>query len=342
MSRNFFIGLVIGLVLGVFLVGAGYLIYSHGKLLTPGGVATIVPRAKPLLQYTYENLKAKTHSPSEINFEKVIASDSARVVWQIAYQSDGKRVSGIANLPDKVSSESAWTKPVILLIHGSADFGEYYPGFGTEHLAQYLARNGYVTIAPDLLGYGSSDSAVKDSFEDRFLTYTAVLNLISSVENTWGPSTSLRANSDLKIGIWGHSNGGQIALSVLEISGKKIPTVLWNPVSKSFPYGILYYNDGFADKGKFLRKALADFEADYDVEKYSLTNYWDWISAPILLQQGSADPWVPKSWSETLNEQLTMSNKKIEYKVYSGNDHNMLPNWNQAAGDTLNFFKKEL
>lgn len=338
--------------MGIILVSTGYLFYNHGKLLTPGGVATIIPRPKPLLQYTYENLKKRTYSPSEINFEKVIASDSAHVVWQIAYQSDGKRVSGIANLPDKVSSESAWTKPVILLIHGSADLGEYYPGFGTEHLAQYLARNGYVTIAPDLLGYGTSDSAVKDPFEDRFLTYTSVLNLISTVcssEFVVRSQTSSEATNNYElttnncqIGLWGHSNGGQIALSVLEISGLPIPTVLWNPVSKPFPYNILYYTDSFEDQGKALRKFLADFEADYDVEKYSLTNFFDWINAPVLLQQGSADPWVPQSWSDNLNEQLTMKNKKIDHKIYFGNDHNMLPNWNQAAGDALKFFNKEL
>ena len=85
----------------------------------------------------------------------------------------------------------------------------------------------------------------QDVFEERFQTYTTAMNLLAGIEK-WE-----RAG---KIGIWGHSNGGQIALTVLEISQKEYPTVLWAPVSKPFPYSILYYTDEAEDRGKALRK----------------------------------------------------------------------------------------
>ena len=318
-------------------------------LLSPGNLS-IVSRPKPLLAYTYENLKQRQYLPSKIAFEKLTFTDSTHTVWQISFQSDGKKVSGLANLPVDISTSSAFIRPVIILVRGFASQIEYYPGFGTERVAKVLASNGFVVLAPDFLGYGSSDKPSLDVFEERFQVYVTVLNLISSVcssefvvrsQNTTTNNYELITNN-CQLGIWGHSNGGQIALSVLEISGKNIPTVLWNPVSKPFPYSILYYTDDFDDRGKELRKVLADFEKDYDVELYSLVNFLDWINTPILLQQGGADQSVQQKWSDDLMTSLKSKAKKVEYKVYPGADHNMLPNWGSAASDALNFYRSNL
>ena len=37
--------------------------------------------------------------------------------------------------------------------------------------------------------------------------------------------------------------------------------ILWAPVSKPFPYNILYYTDEAEDRGKWLRGEIAKFEA---------------------------------------------------------------------------------
>lgn len=296
------------------------------------------PVARSLLQYTFDSLRQRKFAPTEILYEKKVASEVKFSTWIFHYYSDGKKISGLANLPTGVSTQSAITAPTILMLHGSADSAaEYFPGFGTAPVAEVLARNGFATFAPDFLGYGTSDAASPDPFEDRFQTYTTTLTLLETLRQS------------VKVGIWGHSNGGQIALSDLEISGAKIPTVLWNPVSESFPYNILYYTNGYDDHGKWLRSELAKFETLYDVENYSTPNFLSWINAPILLQQGEADEWVPKAWSDKLYKELNdirvsspSTSLRAEYKVYSGADHNMKPDWNQAASDSLNFFKKYL
>ena len=120
------------------------------------------------------------------------------------------------------------------------------------------------------------------------------------------------------------------------------PTVLWAPVSKPFPYSILYYTDDYEDRGKALRKAIADFEKDYDIELYSLTNYLDKINAPIELHQGTTDESVPQKWSDTLAAQLKEKGKEIEYFIYPGADHNLLGGWNPAAARSLDFYEKYL
>ncbi len=173
-----------------------------------------------------------------------------------------------------------------------------------------------------------------------------MISLLSSLPNL---NTGLKAkNINLQIdpgrvGIWAHSNGGQIALSLLEITGKKYPTVLWAPVSKPFPYSILYYTDEFDDHGKALRKLVADFEKDYDAELYSPTNYFDWIKATLQIHQGGSDEAVPQVWSDDLVATLKEKEKHVEYFTYPGENHNFNNgSWSLAASRTSQFFKENL
>ena len=283
-----------------------------------GQIVSPVVREKPLDKYTVENL-GKREYKSEI----IIDEEVSRGVWNFHFDSDGKKVTGLAHIPAKCGK-----CPVIVQFRGYVDREIYKPGVGTKRTAEVFAKNGFISLAPDGLGYGGSDNPSADIFEERFQTYTTALNLLAGMES-WE-----RAG---KIGIWGHSNGGQIALTVLEISQKEYPTVLWAPVSKPFPYSILYYTDEADDRGKALRKKLAEFEKDYDVELYSLTNYLDRIKAPILIQQGTADEAVPKKWTDELVKRL-----KTQYLVYSGADHNMLPQWGRAVTQDVQFFQQSL
>jgi dipeptidyl aminopeptidase/acylaminoacyl peptidase len=148
-----------------------------------------------------------------------------------------------------------------------------------------------------------------------------------------------------KIAIWGHSNGGQIALSVLEISGKNYPTSLWAPVSKPFPYSILYYTDESDDHGKALRKLIAGFDALYDSDEFSIHNYYDWINAPIQIHQGTIDEPVPLKWSQELEKNLKDKGKEVNLYVYPGADHNLAGGenaWNLAVERSLEWFKINL
>lgn len=334
--KKFGLGLVVGFG-AFFITGIVWLwwqgFFAGAVIKSP--LATFKPR--PLDKYTIENLAKRDYSPSEIHFEKILKKNPNSTVWLFFYESDGKRISGAATLPTGVATTSALTTPqkVILMVHGFVEEKTYYSGFGTDHVASELAKNGYVTLAPDLLGLGQSDKGPADSFEDRFLTYTTVLNLLSSVENTC---------NGCKVGLWGHSNGGQIVFSVLTISQRPYVTGVWNPVTRFFPFNVLFYIDYFEDKGRWLRRTLATFEETYDVDLYSFTNYLSRIKAPILVQQGEADEQVPKRWSDEIvgNLKKEATESAVTYKMYPGADHNMIPSWDRAVGDLVNFYKRNL
>jgi dipeptidyl aminopeptidase/acylaminoacyl peptidase len=144
-----------------------------------------------------------------------------------------------------------------------------------------------------------------------------------------------------KIGLWAHSNGGMTAMLVLEASGEKYPTTLWAPVSKFFPYDVLYYTDEFEDRGKAIRKSLAELEQDYDVDLYSFDKYLDWIKAPLMIHQGLADEAVPASWTDDLVKKLKKSKTEVEYYTYSGADHDMKGSWDLVIQRDIEFFKNK-
>lgn len=306
-------------------------------------------KEKPLLKYSYQNLRRAKLNPSLINLG-VVLEDNKEFTSQMFYYSvrdairgenREKKVSGLINLPKKDG-----IYPVILMIRGFVPAEMYVTGIGTERASEFFAQNGFITVAPDFLGYGESDKSEGSSIEERFQTYTATLSLLSSLVNLNSgleSSYSGRIKADLsKVGIWGHSNGGQIALSTLEITGKNYPTVLWAPVSKPFPYSILYFTDDIEDHGKALRKVVADFENDYNIELYSPSNFYSWINAPIQIHQGTADDSVPLKWSDNLVADLEKLNKKVEYFIYPGADHNLMPGWNTAVQRSLDFYKINL
>jgi uncharacterized protein len=322
--------IILASILGVFLF-LNYTVKQEEKI-----------REKPLLRYAYQNLKKTEFKPSAINLGNGLGKDKNHISQMFFYKVGEKKVSGLLNVP---ADQGIY--PVIIMLRGFVQQEIYATGMGTQKAGEFFAQNGFITLAPDFLGYGQSDKASQNSIEDRLQTYTTVLTLLSSLVNLntgLDASYSGKIKADIsKVGIWAHSNGGQIAISTLEITGKNYPTVLWAPVSKSFPYSILYFTDEFDDHGKVLRRVVADFEKDYDTELYSPNNYYSWINAPIQIHQGTADESVPLKWSDNLVADLTKLDKKPEYFTYPGADHNLMPSgWTKAVERSLKFYKNFL
>ncbi len=337
----------IGFVLGVVTVFAGVKLAKNG-ILSPLSDKTDTLLPKPLEKYTFSSLQKTQFTPSTITLGKKVKEDEeiASYLFYFNVKDDktgvSRKVSGLMNLPKKPGNY-----PLIVMLRGFVDKAIYQPGVGTSRAGEVFARNGYITLAPDFLGYGESDNPSVNSIEERFQTYTTALTLFVSLSNLPvalqnAGLTDISADSQ-RVGIWGHSNGGHIALSILAVTGKAYPTVLWAPVSKPFPYSILYFTDEFEDHGKALRKVVADFETDYDIEKYSPTNYYQWIKAPIQIHQGMQDDAVPLVWSDQLSTTLEDLGVDIEYFTYSNADHNLMPGgWATAVDRSLGFYGEHL
>ncbi|MBU1033729.1 prolyl oligopeptidase family serine peptidase [Patescibacteria group bacterium] len=328
----------------------------------------------PLLKYSFENLsKQEFKASSPIRIEKLISKDldTKTYVLLFTYQSQGKKISGVLNL--KIDAENT-KKPAIIMIRGYVPLETYYSGEGTKNAATVFAENDYLTLAPDFLGFGESDPEPADTWEARFIKVVNVVDLIRTIQTF--PEIDLSQIAELpikkvsidtsKIGIWGHSNGGQIALSTLEVLGSNLPTTLWAPVLAPFPYSILYFSDEYEDEGKETRKYVSLFEDDYDVFDFSLTKHLDKLNGPIQIQHGTADDSALISWTEEFLAKVDLENElratassqsagasqsaekvkkeviNIDFYKYPGANHNLQPNWNQAVQKDLSFFEKYL
>ena len=295
---------------------------------------------RPLDKYQFARLKENKPQPSQIKIEGQLGQSTGSTAYIFFYQSEGRKITGLINIPLGQPPIQGW--PVIIMIRGYVDQKIYQTGLGTQRAAEVYANHGFVTLAPDFLGYGGSDQPPADIWEARFLRVVNVLDLLASVSSLDQSSLgNLRVNPQ-RIGLWGHSNGGMISLSLLAISGGDYPTVLWAPVSQYFPYDILYYAWEAEDRGKGLRKNLAEFEEKYDTESYSFDNFFEDIKAPVQLHQGTADPYIPLSWSDSLAQRLKSLGGQVVYYTYSGAGHHMEGVWEQVVARDLEFFNQLL
>lgn len=302
--------------------------------------AVIQIKPRPLDKYTIENLSKVNITPVKIEILDKLNEDADFTSSLFSFVFDPslspgqvpelKKVTGSVNLP-----AGKGPFPAVVMLRGYVDQKLYKTGDGTKRAGEYFAKNGFIAIAPDFLGYAGSDSESGNIFESRFQTYTTILTLLKSLK-------SIESWDGQNIFIWGHSNGGQIALTILEITGESYPTTLWAPVSKPFPYSILYYTDESDDGGKLIRRKLAEFEEQYDTNLYSITKYFDRIKAPIQLHQGTSDDAVSKDWSDALIKILKDQELAPNYYVYPGADHNLQPSWNSVVARDLKFFRKNL
>lgn len=292
-----------------------------------------VPTPKPFAAYTIENLASTAYPAGEFSIGKTLdeTPDFTSSLFSFSFapnpaKKEQKASTGIINVPAEAKNA-----PLVVMLRGYVDQEAYVSGVGTSKAAEVFAGSGYITVAPDFLGYAGSDANSDNIFESRFQTYTLALALLNSLDQIPGWDGQ-------HVFIWAHSNGGQIALTVLEITGKPYPTTLWAPVSKPFPYNVLYYTDEADDKGKLIRHELAKFEDTYDTDLYSIHNYYERITAPILLHQGTADDAVPLAWSQELEAKLSGLDKQITFYTYPGANHNMVPVWNTVVQRDLAFF----
>lgn len=326
---------VLGLLILLSLTLIGWRVSRRGEdILSPGGGEVL---AKPYDKYTIDNLTKRTYQSVKVEYGPIIEAAEWGESRMFYYVSEGRRISGVYNQP----KFTHMPRGKVIMARGYVEKEGYKSGMGTKNAAIYFAKNGYETYAPDFSGYGESDPEDPNALGARLVKPVEILDLVASV-STVRP-----------IYLWGHSNGGQIMLTVAEVLGKAQVTMgeegggvwgvegvtLWAPVSKPFPYNILYYTDEASDSGKWLRGQVAKFEQDYDVFNYSLDRYLDWINLPIQIHQGSADDAVPRKWSDELVKSLKEKNKDVTYYIYQGADHNMKPNWDMVVGRDVAWFQ---
>jgi uncharacterized protein len=328
-------------------------------LLSPFVADQSEAKKLPFLAYTIPALASRSFTATgPIVLTQTTKTDPAFSSVTFKFTTMGKTMSGLLNIPTGPASTSGW--PTLIMVRGFVAPEDYQPGVGTKNAAEFFAQHGYVTIAPDFFGYGQSEADFSDSWESRFTKPIQLAELIKTVEMyptlTASPGAELKlsANSPklnpAKLGIWAHSNGGQITLTTLEALHKPIPATFWAPVTAPFPYSLLYFSDENDDEGKLTRNWIAQFERDYDAFDFSLTQHLDLLHGTYQLHHGTADDSALKAWSDEFLAKVKKTNTNrpkddqiiFHYFTYPGANHNLQPGWDAAIQRDLEYFAKAL
>lgn len=273
-----------------------------------------------------ESLRQRDYKGGEIKIEDTLSSNSSYTKYLISYPSDGLKIYGIMNVPK--DNPPAGGFPVVILNHGYFNTSTYKSGDGTDTKANILANNGYLTLASDYRGFGNSEDSQGSTSRGHRPDYAIdVLNLIASVEN-------LDKADPNKIGLWGHSMGGEVSLRTAEATNNLKAIVLWAPTSANASDNAAFYGRG---------GSMSSPTPNPSVEGTSPINYLQYINAPVSLHQGLSDTEVNPQWSKNLNEALKKEGKQVEYFEYPGQDHNFKNlGWDLISKRTIDFFDKYL
>lgn len=269
-----------------------------------------------------ESLRKREYGEGEIIIEETLSKNNNYTSYIFSYLSDNLKIYGRMNVP-----AGAGPFPIIILNHGYFNQSSFQSGDGTQTMADILVRNGYITLASDYRGFGKSENDGQGSRGHNPNYAIDILNLIASIK-------SLPKADANRIGMWGHSMGGEVALRTAEATGKLKAVVLWAPTSARTSDNAGFYGRG---RGNPL------VSPNPETEGSSPINYLRYISAPISLHQGLSDTEVNPEWSKSLNDALKKESKQVEYFEYPGQDHNFRNlGWGEISQRTLDFYNKYL
>ncbi|PIR62134.1 MAG: hypothetical protein COY81_02565 [Candidatus Pacebacteria bacterium CG_4_10_14_0_8_um_filter_43_12] len=360
----FFITAIVCLSLGYLLAWYRYQ-YLDKNLLPSPLVSDQQLVEYPYLVYTFNALRERQYQATKINIESTMEIEDGYTSFIFSYAPLGKHMTGQLNIPNTVSANT----PVIVMVRGYVPPEIYATGVGTKSGAGAFAKAGFITIAPDFFGVGDSEPEPTDAWQARFEKPIVVIELIKSLETYGVPQTPITAVNQSKLGLWGHSNGGQIALSVLEILQQPIPTSLWAPVTVPFPYSVLFFSDEADDEGKAMRILVNQLERDYDLSQFSLTRYLDGLRGLIVLHHGTADESALIAWSDEFVAKIEKEDDRraaikkeyeqsatqsaeaaepalqpidITFYKYPGANHNLVPGWDTVVERDIEFYGEKL
>jgi dipeptidyl aminopeptidase/acylaminoacyl peptidase len=291
------------------------------------------PTPTPLHPFAIEAMRAREYPGSNITIEEILTPGSNYQRYIVSYQSDGLKIYALMTVPDGEKPPTGW--PVIVFNHGYISPEQYRT---TERYVAYqdaLARAGYITFKSDYRGHGNSEGTPSGHFGPGYTI--DVLNAVGSLKKY--------ADADPnRIGMWGHSLGGEITLRAMVVSGEITAGVIWagTVAPPSEQLGMWGGSGGGHGAPSAPRELTEQFGTPQENPEFwtslSATSYLGYLSGPIQLQHGEADQEVPLGWSQALYEAINQAGKVVELYTYPGSDHNISQGFDLAMQRTIDFF----
>jgi len=343
--------IILGLCIAIIVLAVSWFYWSSHKqktivtTRTTGNITNTDPSATNPLSIAF--MKNRTYPGSDIIIEQTLAPGGNYRQYIASYISDGLKIYGLLTVPNSEKPPDGW--PVIIFNHGYIPPDQYRT---TERYVAYVdafARDGYIVFKSDYRGNGNSQGQPEGAYYSPAYAID-VLNALSSLKHYKDANPN-------KIGIWGHSMGGNITLRALVVDPKDIKAaVIWGGVVGSYDDLMNNWQRRVSYQPPPRELALRNNYRQQLVNAYGTpaTNPTFWnaidptyhlsdITAPIQLHTGGADEEVPVDFSVHLYQKLQQLGKIVEYYNYPGGDHNISsPNFELAMERSIQFFDKYL
>ena len=295
------------------------------------------PRAARPRPVSVPALFDREYDGGALRLGTVLAVTDAYTRYFVTYRSDGRRVSGILNVPSRRGPH-----PALVLAHGYIDPAIYVNGQGLMREQDWLARAGYVVLHTDYRNHAQSGD---DPAAERHLRLGYAVDTINAVR-ALRRTDEVRIDDD-RIGLLGRSMGGGVVYNVLTAQpGLVDAAVVYAPVSSRTADN---FNRWIRDDPG--RSALSDFilrrYGDPRVNRrfwreVSPRTYFDRITEPVLIHHGTADESCPIRWSRTTLRAMRQAGVDARMLTYPGEPHAFIADWPLSMRRTVAFFREQL
>ncbi len=340
MSRPIF--LIVLMVITIFLA-LFFFRYKNTQtvLETFSTLSKITPT--PPYPLSIQAMRARTYPGSTIVIEQVLEPGSNYSRSIVSYQSDGLKIYALLTIPQGTKPPEGW--PVIVFNHGYIPPEQYRT---TERYIAYVdafARNGYIVLKPDYRGHGESEGTPEGAYYSPAYTVD-VLNAVASIKKYSS------VNPD-RIGMWGHSLGGNITLRSIVVRPRDIKAaVIWGGVVGSYDDLVNRWHRAVPYRPSPRELALRNSSRQKIIEKHGSPSanldFWNSIDptvhvvdilAPVQIHHSTTDEEVPVAFAQSLHEKLKNAGKITELYTYEGGDHNISdPFFTTAMNRSVSFF----
>lgn len=272
-------------------------------------------------------LRARKYPGSALSVIRTLSPGAGYSRQVVSYQSEGLKIHALLTVPSGTPPPGGW--PAIVFNHGYIPPAEYRT---TERYVAYqdaFARAGFVTLKSDYRGHGDSEGEARGGYNDPGYTVD-VLNAAASLKK------DARVNRQ-RLGVWGHSMGGQLSLRAMLVDPELKAASLWAGVVAS--YDVLA-TDWAPPGGE--KRQLDDLNRRYLRLLSPNASLADLRGRPLQLHQGTGDKEVPYSFQVDLANDLRAAGQPFTAYKYEGDNHNLSGNLGLALRRSVQFFKDTL
>jgi uncharacterized protein len=314
-------------------------ISQPAKKPTPGPTAVSV---SPL---SITAMRNTSYPGSSIIIVKTLSPGANYSRYVVSYQSEGYTIYGLLTVPTGKVPVGGF--PVILFNHGYIPPATYSTTDSYSVMVDPLASAGYIVFKPDYRGNGNSQGKPTQPYVS-----------VSDITDSMNALSSIKMYKDVnshKIGVFGHSMGGNITLHELVIThdfkaaellsgvvGNEIGIAQW--WDHRFAGHSIVGND--LDTYYLYEQIIKDHGTPASDPTYwneiDPTQFLNFINVPVQIQVGTADEEVPTEFSVSLKNSLQKKRKSVSFIEYAGADHNLSPDTTTAMEQTVAFFNKFL